>query len=85
MQSRIKARKAAPTLARAGGWTFVNLSEPKQSKDEGLRAFVRSNAMRDYRQKKRRNEMKDRRQPENITARHEFGESLYIMYSDPSQ
>ena len=32
---------------------FVNLSEPKEGKNEDLRRFVRSNAMRSYRQKQK--------------------------------
>ena len=38
---------------QAKHFTFVNLSEPKEGKNEDLRKFVRSNAMRSYRQKQR--------------------------------
>ena len=34
--------------------TFVNLTEPKQSKDRGLKKIVRSTVMRTYRQKEKR-------------------------------
>lgn len=50
-----KVRRSGPRLRHqaAGDFTFINLSEPKQSKDESLRRFVRSNAMRNYRQKEK--------------------------------
>ena len=38
---------------QAKPFTFVNLSEPKEGKNEDLRRFVRSNAMRSYRQKQK--------------------------------
>ncbi len=34
-------------------FTFVNMSEPKESMNEDLRRFVRSNAMRSYRRKQK--------------------------------
>ena len=34
-------------------FTFINLSEPKQGKDEDLRKLIRSNAMRSYRWKQK--------------------------------
>ena len=38
---------------QAEAFPFVNLSEPKEGKNEDLRRLVRSNAMRNYRQKQR--------------------------------
>ena len=73
LQSGSKHRKVAsnPKSQHAEGWTFVNLSEPNQSKDKSLRKFVRSNAMRDYRHKKKQNDSKHQRQPEDAIARQE--------------
>ena len=51
-------------------WAFVNLSEPKQSKDKSLRKLVRSNAMRDYRQKRRQSQLRNQKQHGKPTARH---------------
>lgn len=71
-QPKMEARKVSPVpkTEPAEEWSFVNLSEPKQSKDESVRKFVRSNAMRDYRQKKRRDETKHQRKPADTTAAH---------------
>ena len=38
---------------QAEAFRFVNLSEPKEGKNEDLRKLVRSNAMRNYRQKQK--------------------------------
>ncbi len=38
---------------QAEAFSFVNMSEPKEGKNEDLRRFVRSNAMRSYRQKQK--------------------------------
>ena len=56
MQSTTKLPKVAPFRGPEPkeGWTFVNLSEPKQSEDKSLRRVVRSNAMRDYCRKERK-------------------------------
>ena len=64
--------KGAPVLKPQSpeDWAFVNLSEPNQSKDKDLRQFVRSNAMRDYRQRKKRSESKSQSRPGNATASH---------------
>ena len=60
MQSATKSRNVAPLPSpKPKGWAFVNLSEPKQSKDEKLRMFVRSNAMRDYCRKKKKKTKRD--------------------------
>lgn len=83
MQSDTKARKIAriPKPQPAEGWTFVNLSEPKQSKDKRLRQFVRSHAMRDYRQRKKQIKAKNQRQPGSTTARHEIRVSSLLPKS----
>ncbi|CAD6577550.1 MAG: hypothetical protein ASARMPRED_008317 [Alectoria sarmentosa] len=83
MQSNTKARKVAriPNPQPAEGWTFVNLSEPRQSKDKSLRQFVRSHAMRDYRQRKKQIKTKNQRQPESTTARHEISLSSLLPKS----
>lgn len=83
MQSNTKARKVSriPKPQPAEGWTFVNLSEPKQSKDKSLRQFVRSHAMRDYRQRKKQIKTKHQRQPGSTTARHEISLSSLIPKS----
>jgi len=39
--------------SKSDTFTFINFSEPSQSKDGNLRKFVRSNAMRKYRQKEK--------------------------------
>lgn len=86
MQSKTKARKVPP-ISKAQfpeGWAFVNLSEPEQSKDKRLRKFVRANAMRDYRQKKKQNEIEHQRQPGHITARHEVSDISPLPKSDLS-
>lgn len=72
-QSRVKACTLAPIpkMQPVEGWTFVNLSEPKQSKDKSLRKFVRSNVMRNYRQRMKENEIKHPRQDGSTTTRHE--------------
>ncbi len=72
LQPSMEARKDTPVLRRqsAEDWTFVNLSEPKQSKDKNLRQFVRSNAMRDYRQKKKLDKTRNRSRPGDIAAAH---------------
>ena len=50
-----KARRTVPEMEDqyASGLTFINISEPKQSKDESLRRSVRSNAMRTHWQKEK--------------------------------
>ena len=50
-----RARRFVPQMKdqRAGGFTFINVSQPTQSKDASLRRVVRSNAMRTYRQKQK--------------------------------
>ncbi len=50
-----KARRAVPEMKDqyASGLTFINISEPKQSKDESLRRSVRSNAIRNHWQKEK--------------------------------
>ena len=56
MHANIKAesRSTAPKMEKPPAtFTFINLSEPKQGKDEDLRKFVRSNAMRSYRRKQK--------------------------------
>ena len=68
------------------GWAFVNLSEPKQSKDKSLRRMVRSNAMRDYYRKNKKQTKratKDKSELGDSTARHEVnGSSLPISVLD---
>ena len=67
-----------PTPKPKGGWAFVNLSEPKQSKDKSLRRMVRSNAMRDYcrkNKKKTKRATKHKSELGDPTARHEVNSS----------
>ncbi len=61
----------------------MNLSEPKQSKDKIIRKFVRSNATRHYRQKKKKkqNELKYLRQSGDNTVRHEISDSSVLPVS----
>ncbi len=84
VQPRTKAFKATPLpkTQPAGGWRFVNLSEPKQSKDKSIRKFVRSNATRHYRQiKKKQNDLKYSRQSGDTTLRHEISDSSVLPVS----
>lgn len=50
-----RASKTSPSKEGtfAAEFTFINLSEPKQSKDKDLKKIVRSNAMRSFRQSER--------------------------------
>lgn len=50
-----KARRGVPEMKDqyASGLTFINISDPKQSKDKTLRRSVRSNAMRTHWQKEK--------------------------------
>ena len=80
MQSTTKPPKVnpIPTPKPKRGWAFVNLSEPKQSKDKGLRRMVRSNAMRDYcrkNKKKTKRATKHRSELGDSTARLEVNGS----------
>lgn len=51
-------------------FTFINLSEPKQGKNEDLRKLIRSNAMRSYRRKQKQKQKAVKFQMQNgpITA-----------------
>ena len=82
-QSSPKARKVISTSKPQSVecWNFVNLSEPKQSKDKTLRKFVRSNAMRDYRQKKRQNDVRHKQQPDVTTSHHDSGGTIPLPQS----
>ena len=88
MQSATKPPKATPIPPPKPkqGWGFVNLSEPKQSKDKRVRRMVRSNAMRDYclkNKKKTKRATKHKSELGNQTARHEVnGLSLPIRVLD---
>ena len=88
MQLPTKPPKAIPipTPKPKGGWAFVNLSEPKQSKDKSLRRMVRSNAMRDYcrkNKKKTQRATKHKSELGDPTARHEInGLSLLASVLD---
>ena len=81
IQPGTKSRKVVPTPACRRMDLSVNLREPQQSKDMSIRKFVRSNAMRDYRQKKKRNELKHQRELGNTTAGHQFRDSLHLVKS----
>ena len=85
-QPRMEGRKVSPVpkTEPAEAWSFVNFSEPKQSKDESVRKLVRSNAMRDYRQKKRRDETKHQRMPADTTAAQGVTQSPRSPKSSPS-
>ena len=52
-KSHAKARHAEPQSKppKSTDYTFINFSEPSQSQDQDLKKFIRSNAMRKYRQK----------------------------------
>lgn len=52
--------------AAAGGFTFINVSEPEQSKDENLRKFVRSHAMRTYRRNEKQKAVSEREQDKDL-------------------
>ena len=88
MQSTTKSPKdnTIPTPKPKTGWAFVNLSEPKQSKDKSLRRMVRSNAMRDYcRKKKKKTKRATKHKSElgDSSARHEVnGSSLPTLILD---
>lgn len=83
MRSKTKACKVPPISEPqfSEGWAFVNLSEPKQSKDKSLRKFVRAQAMRDYRQKKKQDDIKHQKQPGHMTTRHDVGDLLLLPKS----
>lgn len=66
-----------PKAQPAEAWAFVNVSEPKQSKDNSLRKLVRSNAMRDYRQKKKQSQGRSQKQIGNTPARHQVSDSSH--------
>ena len=82
-RSKTKARKVPPHSEPrfAEGWAFVNVSEPKQSKDKSLRKVVRAQAMRDYRQRKRQDEIKHQKQPEHLNSSHEVDHLSLLLKS----
>ena len=88
MHSATKPPKVAPIPSPTPeeGWAFVNLSEPKQSKDKSLRRMVRSNAMRDYCRKTRKKTKRVTKHQSELgdpTTRHEVnGSSLPIPIQD---
>ena len=80
----LQSGNPVPKPQPAEGWAFVNLSEPRQSKDRSLRRLVRSNAMRDYCQKKKQSELKHRREPANTTAPHKVCDPSAVQNHEQS-
>ena len=66
------SHKAVPVTKPepAEGWSFVNVSEPKQSKEKSFRQLVRSNAMRDYRQRKKQSQTRQQSEAADTTDAH---------------
>ena len=62
--SKARTSPVSPSMEEksAAGFTFINLSEPRQSKDKDLKKIVRSNAMRTYRQMEKKKAIVERAQ-----------------------
>ena len=61
-KSRVPSVSPSMEGKSAAAFTFINLSEPRQSKDKDLKKLVRSNAMRTYRQMEKKKAINERAQ-----------------------